>query len=558
MSVKTKWFAVAVIVIVSAVCLWRGARVYARYKEQRLTLQARLFLQDGNYQEAFLTTQQILGANPANVDACRFMAELTERAKDPSTLIWRRRVAELSPTFENRLTLAAAALLFERPPYPLAQQTSEEIRALGQETAAYHVIAAQLSLKQNQFAEAQAHYQQAIRLEPEKESHQLNLAVLRLQSKDPGIVAGARATLERLCDHPRLGTFALRSLVSESLEKKERERALQFSKQLLTRPQAVFGDRVRHLSILHSAGDSAVDTFLSTLRHEASTNELSVYQLANWMIGRGRAEEALGWIETLPPELQARQPVPKAVVEGLLARKDWPKLESFLKGQQWGGQDFVRLALMSRALRHQALNDSAQSRLQEAVRMGSRRVESLVILNQLLESWGWQTEADEVLQHLVKRFPKERRALQAVAMTYHARGNTPGLYEVFNLILKSNPGDALTMNNFAMVCLLLNTNLNQAHFLAEQAYTSAPGNPAFVSTRAFSLHSQGKHSEALEIFATLPRADLETPGVALYYAMALAAAGEVEQAPKYSSLAEHAQLLPEEKQLLEQTKKTRK
>src|SRR5437762_540631 len=104
-SVKAKWFAVAAIVVVSALCLWQGARRYTRYKEQRLAVQARLFLQHGRYKEAFLTTQQILGANPANVDGCRFMAELTERAKDPSTLIWRRRVAELSPALENRLAL---------------------------------------------------------------------------------------------------------------------------------------------------------------------------------------------------------------------------------------------------------------------------------------------------------------------------------------------------------------------------------------------------------------------------------------------------------------------
>jgi tetratricopeptide (TPR) repeat protein len=557
-SVKAKWFAVAVTVIVSAVCLWRGPRLYSHYQEQKLAAQVGLLLRDGRYQEAFRTTQQLLGVNPANVDACRFMAELTERAKDPSTLVWRRRVLELSPTFENRLMLAAAALLFERPPYPLAQQTLGEIRALGQATAAYHVIAAQLSLKQNQFAEAQAHYQEAIRLEPEKESHQLNLAVLRLESNDPAVVSGARATLERLCDHPRLGAFALRSLVSESLEKKERERALQFSKRLLTRPQAVFGDRVQHLGILQSAGDPAVDEFLATLRREASTNELSVYQLAHWLIGQGKAVEALEWIETLPREFQVRQPVPKAVVEGLLARQDWSKLESFLNGQLWGGQDFMRLALMSLALRHQALMDSARLRLQEAVHTASRRVENLVVLSQLLESWGWQSEADEVRQQLVQRFPDESRAVLAVSMTFHARGNTPGLYEAFNAMLKSNPGDPATMNNLAMVCLLLNTNLDRAHFLAEQAYRSAPRNPAFVSTRAFSLCCQGRHSDALALFATLPRADLETPGIALYYAMALAAAGDIEQARKYSSLAEQAQLLPEEKKLLEQMKKTKK
>jgi Flp pilus assembly protein TadD len=93
--------------------------------------------------------------------------------------------------------------------------------------------------------------------------------------------------------------------------------------------------------------------------------------------------------------------------------------------------------------------------------------------------------------------------------------------------------------------------------LAEEAYRAEPANPAFLSTRAFSLHAQGRNSEALALLETLPGAALETPGIALYYGVALAAAGELERATKYLSLAEHAQLLPEEKRLLEQTRKPR-
>ena len=80
-STKTKRFAVAVIIIVSAVCLWRGGRGYARYQEQRLTARARLFLQNGSYKEAFLTTQQILGANPANVSKAPAGIAKRRRAK---------------------------------------------------------------------------------------------------------------------------------------------------------------------------------------------------------------------------------------------------------------------------------------------------------------------------------------------------------------------------------------------------------------------------------------------------------------------------------------------
>lgn len=555
---KRKWFWLAAAAIALVAGLWFGVRSYGQFKEQRRMVQARNFLEAGKYREAHLTAQLILRANPQNVEACRVMAELTERARDPSTITWRRQVAQLSPTLENRLTLAAAAMLFEQPPYPLARQTLEEIQALGQTTAAYHIIAAQVAIKLNQTAEAQAHYEQAIKLEPEKESHRLNLAVLQLQANDPAIVAGAHATLEEFRAHPRLGAFALRSLVGESLDKKERERALMFSDQLLALPQAVFADRVQHLNILYTAGDPDFAGFLTTLRHEASTNELAVYQLATWMTGRGLAGEALAWIEGLPADLQTRQPVPKAVVEGLLARKDWPKLESVLNGQQWEGQEFVRLALMSLALRHQEMRDSAQLKLQAAVRLAARRVENLAILSQMLESWGWQTEAEETLELIVSRFPQDRRATAAVSLTYYTKGNTPGLYRVFGQMLKAHPGDMETANNFAMVCLLLNTNLTQAHTLAEQAHTSAPRNPAYVSTRAFSLHLQGKNDEAVALLRTLPVTELEKPGIALYYGLTLGAIGETELARVFLALADKTQLLPEEKRLREEAVKLRK
>jgi predicted Zn-dependent protease len=192
------------------------------------------------------------------------------------------------------------------------------------------------------------------------------------------------------------------------------------------------------------------------------------------------------------------------------------------------------------------------------VRLASEHAETLTLLSQMLESWGWQAEADETLQLLLKTFPNERWVSQTVCLAYYSKGNTPALYGVSDMLLKSGHADAQTKNNFAMICLLLKTNVNQAHALAEEALRIEPHDAAFVSTRAFSLHIQGKPSEALALFRTLPSADLETPGIALYYGLALVAAGEVQQAQKYLSLAKHAQLLPEERRLLEETKRPQK
>jgi Flp pilus assembly protein TadD len=253
--------------------------------------------------------------------------------------------------------------------------------------------------------------------------------------------------------------------------------------------------------------------------------------------------------------------VPKAVVEGLLAKKDWAGLEAYLRNQKWEGQDFVRLALTALALRNQDLKDSAQLKLQEATREASKRAETLVLLSQAIESWGWQTEADDLLQLAVKKFPNDRRAIQAVSLIYYSRGNTAALYELFNATLKANPSDAATKNNLAMMGLLLNKDLNRAHQLAGEACQSDPKNPAFVSTRAFSLHLQGKDAEARALLEKLPKAERETPGIALYYALALKGGGAIAEAQKFAAVipaGREGQLLPEEKRLLEEVRKPQK
>ncbi|PYI86796.1 MAG: hypothetical protein DME26_08310 [Verrucomicrobia bacterium] len=123
--------------------VWFGRPLYKRQREQRSLAQARAFMKKAEYANAHLSLRQTLNFNPRNVEACRLMADLSELHRSPYTLVWRRRVAELAPSVDNRIVLASCALRFEQPPYPLATKTLEDLREIAKQNAAFHVVAAQ-------------------------------------------------------------------------------------------------------------------------------------------------------------------------------------------------------------------------------------------------------------------------------------------------------------------------------------------------------------------------------------------------------------------------------
>ena len=129
-----------------------------------------------------LCARQVLSLNPSNLAACQLMAGLAEMAGSPALLDWRRRIAEVSPTPENRLSLASTALRLQRPPYPLTAQILDDLRAAATNLPDFHVVSADLAIRLKELDKAELHFAAAARLEPTNELHQLNLATLRLAS----------------------------------------------------------------------------------------------------------------------------------------------------------------------------------------------------------------------------------------------------------------------------------------------------------------------------------------------------------------------------------------
>jgi Tfp pilus assembly protein PilF len=532
---------------------------YRAYQEARSLNQARSFMLAQDWANASLSARRVLQINPRNSDACRIMANLAELGRSPSTIDWRRRLAQLSPGVPNQLELAACALRLERPPYPVAAQTLQEIALKAADMPGFHVLSAELALKMNRIAQATEHFRVAATLQADNPLHRLNLAALELQSTDNATAQASRATLDQFSEDRRLGAVALRWLIADHLRRRNLTEAEPLSRRLISRSDASLDDQLQHLAILQrwwgmlptiTAVRQEFAERLCSLKASATTNKVALFSICEWMGRHGLADDALSWLSALDAHVRAAQPVPLAMANLHLARGDWPTLQTFLDGQQWADLDFLRLALSARAAWGQNQSLLGDTRWTASLNAARNHLGSLMLLLGLAADWG--RDREDILWQIHRRFPKEQWALRELESVYNVTRNTRGLNQVYAKLVTDQTGamEVTNCNNYACTSMLLGAHLPEAHQLARDLHNQHPDDVIVASTYAYSLHLQGRTRDGLEVLDRFNADALQQPSVALYYGVLLGAVGDVDGARNYLALALKARLLPEEKKLL--------
>jgi hypothetical protein len=197
----------------------------------------------------------------------------------------------------------------------------------------------------------------------------------------------------------------------------------------------------------------------------------------------------------------------------------------------------------------------SQTAWNAALKATQNRADRLVAMAQLAEGWDYPEEAADAWWLIANGNENAKEALSALHRLYKAKQNSHGLLRVAKRALELNPADLVAANNYASLGLLL-TGDSAARRLATRLHADNPANPAFSSTYAFALFTEGKTSEALKQMETLKETQLRHPAIAAYYFVMLVENGKMERAHLFLSWANKAQLLPEEQQLL--TAATRK
>jgi predicted Zn-dependent protease len=522
---------------------------YRHWEPNFLLREAHEFLVKKDYPSAALVVRRVLQINPANVDACRIVAGILESKGDSEAIQWRRRIVQLAPdSLDDKLAWVATALRFSKP--SVAQEALALVKEKANRGASYESSAGAVAVAFGNFEEARKHYGEALRLNPQAEANQFNYANALLRSEIPEERASALGILERLCTSHEFRLLALRVLTTDLAAHHQLSNALKFSSELLSDAQSTFSDHVNHLDLLLQSGAADFESSLRSLEDRASARPQETGILMGWMATNEFAEEATHWANRLPWQILSTPQAGAGLAVCYIAVRDWAKLQALAARSNWGDLDYLRIAFFARALKERGDSDGFQTQWNAAETAAATKPAGLKELVRLVDLWGWKSQTIELLVSAAQDRRDEEWALRLLYQIYSQQGDTRKMCWVAARMRQVDPANEMAENNFAMLSLLLENEVDHASNIARQLYNKDPANAVFASTYAYALYLTGKTDEALRIMRSLRTDQLRDPPIATYYAILLAASGSRAEASKFLDLAKNAILLPEEKQLV--------
>jgi thioredoxin-like negative regulator of GroEL len=529
--------------------IWGGHDLYIRWQEKRLVRRATFDIEHGNERDASLAARSILQMKPSSASAARIMAELSEHAGERAALDWRRKVVELAPhSADDSLALVRCAVQFND--IPTAERTLTAVDESARNSASYHEASALVAQAKHQDEKAEAEWTEALRLKPGDKSFQLQLGILRLRANDRERRAAGEAMLTDLRSDPGQRSAATRALINAGItQRADPHKLMELARELQSYPEATWYDRFVYLDFLRGLQDPQFSTYLTELEKTAPSKSSSLAALLSWMAKNNLGLVALDYSKSLPAESLRNWPVPLAIADTYVRLREWQNLEAITAEANWGRFEFLRHAYLARALREQSKLGGAEHEWSAAVKDAANS-ESLVLLIQAVSEWKWENESTDLLWSLSKHPEKQKEAFLALYRNYAKATDTQGLYRVLARLSELDTTNLDVQNNRAQVSLLLDANPTEARRLAADVYSKSPKNPAYITTFAYSLLTQGNAKEAVRIMGLLSPEQLSEPTISAYYGICLAAAGD-EKARSYLDFGKQANLLPEEKALID-------
>ena len=522
------------------------------YRAAKFERSAREFLDKGDYENAMLFVRKNISSNQQSIPSWRLAAEISEKRKDANVLFFVQRLVALEPTLDNRLRLIRLALQWHAD--DLAEHTIAEMGPEARDSAEFHTLAVQASLRQGNSIQAKFHLMTLCDLQPDNRAARLDLARLRLAEAGPDLRSSIRAELRSLASDPSLRILALTALLTDSLKQNQAHDSLDLAAELQREADLPTQPSLTVAEALRKYEPASLPAYLDALRQRIQTHPTEVVRLGYYLMESGRAAEAKDWIVSLPNTVTNQPPVQRIVAACFAELQEWEQVESYLKDKAWGETDFERLALLAFAQRERgnlpAFGETWRLSLTQA---GT----SLVKLNMLLQrttAWSWTEQRIEVLWRIFQQNPREKTVQQQLYAYERAHGNTANINRLFSRLLESDPNDPSTRNNFAYTSLLLNANTARATSLAGEILAAEPKNPYFATTQALALLRAGKATEARLLLDGLSALQLWQPERAIIHAAVLAADERDAEADQLLSSVTDRGLLPEEKQLLADTR----
>ena len=545
----------AIAILLGTLFLRYGLKLYEDWHQTRLLHEAALMLQQGRFNEATQTARKLLAQRPDSQPILYILAEAAEKQNLEETISWREQIARLRPKDpDSQLNLISAALRFGK--LDLARKTLDQIAASDRHRAAFHVVAGWLASAEGNFAEQEEQFAAAVKKEPKNDLYQFNLAALQIHSSDAQKNANARENLERLSKIAPYRTGALRALLNDAVARNDFLAGNNFAQQLQMSQEVTFGDYLLCLNFYRKLDEKKFHLLLERVKPFATKNPSDLASLMRWMNENGLTGEVAKWIEKLPVEKLTSPPAAVAVADAYANVKNWMRLKRWTRKGMWGESDYLRLAYQAIATR-QSRQDNADIEFHALWRAAEQSThdhpEREVVLARLASKWNLEKESEQLWLRVAEDPPMRREALDALRRLYRKTNDTERLYDVLQRLHNSSPNEAPITADLARLGLNLERNVEPPHELAKEAHDRAPNEVNCAVTYAFSLYRLGRHPEALATIQGLPADQLRDPHAAVYAALLLADAGQIDTAKDYVAAADD-EIYPEEKVVLDEAK----
>src|SRR6266540_6370308 len=535
-----------------------GSKLYRDWHQSRLLHRAASMLQEERFIEATQTADEVTKLNPDSLPAYYILAEAAEKQNLEEAVSWRAQIARLSPKDpDSQLNLASAALRFGK--LDVARKALSQVASNDRDGAAFHVVAGWLARAEGNFAEQEEQFASAVKKEPKNDLYQFNLAALQIHSGDPEKSTKARDSLQRLSTVGPYRTGALRALLNDAVARNDLTAADNFAQQLQISPEITFGDYLLCLNFYRKLDQKKFRVILDRVKPFAARDPSDLASLIDWMNQNGLAGDAVKWIDKLPEGQLSSMPTYVAVADAYATVKNWSRLKSWTRTGMWGDSEYLRLAYQAIATRQSRSrsggpNTDFATLWYSAEQLANEQPERELALARLASKWQFEKESEELWQQVTEKHPIRREALEELRRLYRKKNETAKLYDVLQRLHETSPNEAPITADLARLGLNLDQNTERSRQLAKEAYDRAPNEVNCAVTYAFSLSRLGRNADALAIVQNLPPDQLHDPHAAVYVALLLAEANEIEPANEYIAAADGERIYPEEQKLLDEAK----
>ncbi|MGB8169198.1 MAG: hypothetical protein WCF18_17000 [Chthoniobacteraceae bacterium] len=577
-----KWL-LLLLVLVIAIGLpagWYGPKIYSEWRQRHWLEKASQCRKDRRLVDSVIYLRRVIILNHDNLEALRALAEIADAYVPTEGVILRERIFRLVPnSYPDAVAWALSALrVGQAAP---AEEAFEAMEKLGKPNAAFYEIGARVALALGRLGEARSQFARALELDPANESNQLEIATLDVRLPDPVGRERARATLARLRENPTLRHAALRALVGDRVENGTIAEALALAKDFVNDAEATFQDRVQYLGILRAKEDPgfafkgsfdeksqmrfglvsqslnpSFASYLNELQADALGDAVKVALLVEFLNSRGLSLLACEWTSTMPREFVSAPPVAPQLAEAYRLTLDWTRLEELIAAGGWGDFEYMRSAYNSLVLKEKGDSAGAAVQWTTAVKLAEYRSERLLALARTVSSWEWSAEFEEILWISARISKRPREALEELVRLYRKKGDAPKLYTAWSRLFELEPEDITVRKNWARLSVLLNNERYRAGTVAQELYRQHPDDPEIVTTYALVLHLRQQDREGLAAMNRLTPEQLRTPAIAGYYGILLYGNKQRDEAAKFLAIAQEAVLLREERELMDQTRRS--